>query len=115
MGLFGGLTTSPQPGWLGTSADDVRKNVAWATTRPLRGFSLAFHPSDAAIDEENNIICLSHYGRRDSEYGWEIDHRHPAGLGGSNSLANLRALHWRANSRHGGLLGSAVRNYLAQR
>ena len=93
-------------GLWGLSGDESRKATAWATTRPLSGLSAVFNPADAALDEEGNIICRSHYGRRDSEYGWEIDHRHPSALGGGNALGNLRALHWRSNSRHGGLLGN---------
>jgi hypothetical protein len=91
----------------GLLSDDVRKTMAWATTRPL-GMTAGFYPADAALDEEGNVICRSHYGRRDSQYGWEIDHRHPTALGGSNAFGNLRALHWHANCRHGGLLGNAL-------
>jgi hypothetical protein len=87
---------------------EQRKAIAWAKTRPLGllGYS---HPPEARMDEQGNIIYLSHYGRRDSEYGWEIDHRVPSALGGPDNGSNWRALHWRANCVHGGLLGALLR------
>ncbi len=39
-------------------------------------------------------IRWSHYGNRDSEYGWEIDHINP---NGSDDLSNLRPLQWSNN------------------
>ncbi|MGI0088298.1 MAG: HNH endonuclease [Nitrosotalea sp.] len=44
-------------------------------------------------------ILRSHYGRRDSEYGWEIDHIKPVSEGGKDELSNLRPLHWENNAR----------------
>jgi len=37
----------------------------------------------------------SHYGSRDSQYGWEIDHISP---GSSDDLMNLRPLQWQNNA-----------------
>ena len=39
-------------------------------------------------------IRKDHYGNRQSEYGWEIDHISP---GGSDNLSNLRPLQWQNN------------------
>lgn len=36
------------------------------------------------------------YGKQ-TQYGWEIDHIVPASRGGSDSLHNLRPLHWQNN------------------
>lgn len=50
-------------------------------------------------------IRREHYGRRDSEYGWEIDHITPVSRDGSDSLYNLRPLQWQNNaSRQDGRL-----------
>ncbi len=44
-------------------------------------------------------IMRSHYGKRNSEYGWEIDHIKPVSEGGTDELSNLRPLHWENNIR----------------
>ena len=56
-------------------------------------------------DYMGNAIRYSDYGDRLSVHGWEIDHITPVALGGSDDLANLRPLHWRANAQRGGWLG----------
>lgn len=62
-------------------------------------------------DDSGNWIHRDHYGKRDSEYGWEIDHIYPSSLGGHDGLSNVRPLHWRANCAKSdtrpGLLGLA--------
>lgn len=42
-------------------------------------------------DECGAWIKHSHYGNRNSEFGWEIDH---ITAGGSEDLTNLRVLQW---------------------
>lgn len=39
-------------------------------------------------------IGRNHYGNRDSQYGWEIDHIDPEG---GDDLSNLRPLQWENN------------------
>lgn len=54
-------------------------------------------------------IRRGHYGNRNSEYGWEIDHITPVSHGGSDSLYNLRPLQWENNvSRQDGRLTCKV-------
>ncbi|MBY3255603.1 HNH endonuclease [Rhizobium laguerreae] len=63
-------------------------------------------PREWRNDAHGRLIRFSDYGRRDSDYGWELDHYPvPKALGGSDDLSNIRALHWRGNAVHGGLLG----------
>jgi hypothetical protein len=45
-------------------------------------------------DEYGAWMLRSHYEKRDSEYGWEIDYIKPAPEGGTDELSNLRPLHW---------------------
>ena len=42
-------------------------------------------------DECGAWIRRGHYGNRNSEFGWEIDH---ITAGGPDKLSNLRVLHW---------------------
>ncbi len=44
-------------------------------------------------------IRRDQHGNRDSEYGWEIDHIRAVANGGSDSILNLRPLHWQNNAR----------------
>ena len=76
-----------------TAADQTRIDV-WLKGRRIPGED----PTLWRQDDAGNRIYFHDYGRRDSERGWEIDHIQPVHLGGSDRVANLRPLHWRANS-----------------
>ena len=57
-------------------------------------------------DACNAWIGWSHYGNRDSQYGWEIDHIDPDG---GDNLSNLRPLQWENNvAKSDGRLACAV-------
>lgn len=51
-------------------------------------------PSKVRKDQCKALIKRSAYGDRQNDFGWEIDHISPRG---SNSIYNLRPLHWRNN------------------
>lgn len=100
-------------GLLGLTALETKKMAAWTRCRPIYN-----QPSDfARVDDHGYIIRWADYGTQ-GDYGWEIDHIHPTGLGGSDDLSNFRALHWRVNRSLGGLLGnqlSALQQVLGKR
>lgn len=48
-------------------------------------------------DQCSAWINFKDYGKRDSKYGWEIDHIKPVSRGGGDELSNLRPLHWKNN------------------
>ncbi len=49
-------------------------------------------------DECGAWIGRQHYGDRNSQYGWEIDHIKSESLGGGDELLNLRPLQWKNNA-----------------
>ena len=85
-------------GLLGLGLEEIRKRTAWEKASIVLGWD----PNDTRKDAYGWWIVWSDYGNRDSAYGWEIDHAVPTILGGSDSSANLRALHWRNNASLGG-------------
>ena len=92
-------------------SDEVRKRAAWLNARPagLAGAILAGADDEARIDDFGNLMLWSKYGHHSSEHGWEIDHRTPSCLGGSDDHSNLRALNCRTNRGLGGALGALFR------
>ena len=81
------------------SFDDPTIKAVWGKGRIIG-------TNDPAVyrkDECNAWMYFSHYGNRDSQYGWEIDHIKPVDLGGSDKLSNLRPLQWENNASRGAL------------
>jgi hypothetical protein len=85
-------------GLLGLS-EEAKKAAAWNNVAPA---TAAF-----AVDCDGRMISCAEYGKL-TEYGWEIDHVHPIGLGGPDHILNVRARHWRGNRSAGGLLGGLM-------
>ncbi len=67
-------------------------DLLWLKARPALGYD-----SDYAYDCSNRLINKGHYGRRNSDFGWEIGHIKPRCEGGSDSYYNLQPEHWRTN------------------
>lgn len=84
---------------------EARKRAAWAAARPVADYDSRL----IRKDDFGLFIRWSDYGDRNSEYGWEIDHRRATILGGSDRPSNLRALHWRNNASLGGQLSGTRR------
>ena len=80
-------------------------DILWMNAPSVQGKSDAewrFDPCGALIKKD-------HYGRRDSDYGWEVDHVVPkaflvkagASEGEYDTIENLRAMHWANNDSKG--------------
>ena len=80
---------------------DKFKDILWKKLRIIPGYA----PNEYRADYYGKMVRYSHYGDRNSPFGWEIDHIIPESLGGSNNLSNLRAINWFSNASHGGYLG----------
>lgn len=55
-------------------------------------------PNKWRKDDCEAWIGRNQYGKRDSDYGWEIDHIKPESERGSDDLSNLRPLQWENNA-----------------
>lgn len=77
-----------------------RKSVAWINTAG------SLHILEC-YDCDGFLIKQSEYGRL-SEFGWEVDHHVPSGVGGPERADNFRARHWRGNRSAGGILGALL-------
>ena len=65
---------------------------AWNNAHKMRGKN----PDVYRKDDYGNIMYRSSYGKQ-SDMGWEVDHRHPVSKGGTDSSRNLRAVQWEEN------------------
>lgn len=75
------------------SSQEKIKRLVWNKAHPQLGYDANLYRKD----DWGWWICYTDYGNRSSDYGWELDHLTPVSEGGSDSLANLRPLHWRNN------------------
>lgn len=75
-------------------SDDQIKTI-WKKARAVPGYDSSRYRQDIT----GAWIEYSKYGNTDNElgFGWEIDHRFPEELGGTDDEPNLRPLQWRNN------------------
>ena len=85
---------------------------AWENAHKIRGRN----PDVYRKDDYGNIIYKSSYGKQ-SEMGWEIDHKHPKSKGGTDSSRNLQAVQWEENRSNylwnGYIIKKVKPNYLS--
>ncbi|MBO5613514.1 MAG: HNH endonuclease [Prevotella sp.] len=72
-------------------------NSAWERATKVDNFDSNQFRKDAC----GAWIIRSHYGQRDSVYGWEVDHVYPQSMGGGDDMENLRAMQWENNMSKG--------------
>ena len=65
---------------------------AWNNAHKIRGKN----PEVYRRDDYGNTIFKSSYGKQ-SDMGWEVDHRHPVSKGGTDSPKNLQAVQCKEN------------------
>lgn len=83
--------------WINMAFTEQEKNLAWKKARIVEGYPPEMYRKDAC----GAWIAWDKYGRRDNDFGWEIDHIYPESLGGDNQPDNLRALHYLNNISKG--------------
>jgi len=71
------------------------KRAAWARTSPVVGQPNAW---EFRKDCLGNLVRYADFGKRNSPFGWELDHIAPRHMGGTTDPENLRVLHWRASA-----------------
>lgn len=77
----------------------------WAKGKVVAGYD----SNQWRKDDCGAWINWSQHGNRKSDVGWEVDHILAVANGGSDSLYNLRPLHWQNNAhKQDGGLGCVV-------
>lgn len=76
-------------------SDDVVDKV-WDKGKPVRGKNPDLYRQDAA----GNIVYKPSYGK-DSDMGWQVDHKKPVDKDGDDKLGNLQPLQTEENKEKG--------------
>lgn len=71
-----------------------KKEVAWENAHKIREKNSELYRKD----DYGNVIYKPSYGKQ-SDMGWEIDHKHPKSKGGTDSSRNLQAVQWEENRK----------------
>lgn len=88
-----------------------KKNVAWNNCKICECKEKDCHPNNhrlcgiCANNHNKNYydkrIMYGSYGDENSNYGWNVDHKTPKGIGGTNKNSNLRGTHILCNKKRG--------------
>ena len=73
-------------------ANKQQKETAWNKAQPIKGKN----PDLYRKDPYGNTMYKPSYGKQ-SEMGWEVDHKYPVAKGGTDSSRNLQAVQWEEN------------------
>ena len=73
-------------------ATKSQRDAAWNNASKIKGKNPDVYRKDAY----GNEIYKASYGKQ-SEKGWEVDHKHPVSKGGTDSNKNLQAVQWKEN------------------
>ena len=75
------------------------KKIVWEDAKPIYGKANQKHLKRK--DRYGNEIHYNKYGKTDSKYGWEIDHKKPKSRKQNtpDRLTNLQPLQWKENRR----------------
>jgi hypothetical protein len=89
----------------GNMASNYTVEEVWEKGKTVQGND----PDEWRKDHCGAWIARNKYGKRDSKYGWEIDHITPESEGGKDTLSNVRPLQWENNaSKQAGRLTCVV-------
>ena len=80
----------------GRRFDDERVQEVWERGEKIPGKDPDLYREDAA----GNVIYRPSYGKN-SEMGWEVDHKKPVDEGGTDNLRNLQPLQTEENKEKG--------------
>lgn len=80
----------------GRKFPDERIDQVWEKGNKIRGEDPDIYRRDAA----DNIIYKPSYGK-DSDMGWQVDHKNPVDKGGTDNLRNLQPLQSEENKEKG--------------
>lgn len=77
---------------------EFSEDVVWQVW--AKGYQSSNDPIMWRKDECGAWIFRGDYRRKDTEFGWEIDHIIPIQDGGTDDIPNLRPLHWENTERN---------------
>ena len=75
------------------SWEDSELQKVWEKGKPIHGKDSGTWRKDC----EGRTMKRDKHGDRDSQYGWEVDHKRPESRGGGDNLGNLQPLNWKSN------------------
>lgn len=81
----------------GNPWNEFIKTAVWAKGKIIPGFNVSLYRKDCC----GTLIYKPHYGNRNKNDGWEIDHINPVANNGDDDINNLQPLNWKNNAKKG--------------